>query len=650
MQSPMDQTAQPWTVKDSERLYRIADWSQGYFGMNELGRVVARPDTTRSAEIDLLEIVEGLRARDLSPPILLRFSDILAHRIRCLNEAFQAAILENEYKGGYTAVYPIKVNQQRQVVKHVLDLGAEFGVGLEAGSKPELLAVLALTADTPSRLIVCNGFKDDDYAKAVVLATKLGRTIIPVVENLSELRHILKWAEHYAVRPQLGARVKLSTRSEHRWGTSMGAKAKFGLSMNELVEMFSLLTARGLEDCLKLVHCHPGSQLRDIQIVKEVIDELGQVYAELVRMGASVEFLDVGGGLAVDYSGAKTGTGSSMNYSLEEYSRDVVYRIANVCNQKRVPHPTLITESGRAMVAHHSVLVFNVLGASTPTKSNGASTVADCDMNREELPRPILDLVDALEAVADGRLVECYHDAVRGMEQVVEAFKLGYITLPQRALADNLFWAVSSKIQESARRLETWPEELDELEEALGDLYFCNISVFQSLPDSWAIGQLFPILPIHRLDEQPHQNGVLVDITCDSDGRIGAFIDEDGTRPHLPLHELRDGSEYYLAAFLVGAYQETLGDLHNLFGDTNVVHIRSQSGDWRIEEVIKGDTAREVLSYVRYEVERLQPALAHECEEAVRARRLTLGESQALLRFYDSALNGYTYLESDSTE
>ncbi|TLY89557.1 MAG: biosynthetic arginine decarboxylase, partial [Gammaproteobacteria bacterium] len=602
--------AQPWRVEDSLELYHLRAWGQGYFSVNQSGHVVVRPDTTEQHEIDLYEVVEGLLARDLTTPVVVRFSDILAHRLRRLHDAFAQAIAENDYKNRYAAVYPIKVNQQRLVVEEVYRYGQEFGFGLEVGSKPELLAVMAMTENAPERLIICNGFKDDSYIEAVTLATKLGRTIIPVVENFEELGLILEHARVYQVRPRIGVRVKLFSEGSGRWSSSAGEKSKFGLFITEILELFNVLKQHDMLDCLQLVHCHPGSQLQDIRRVKDAINELAHVYAELKLMGAGLQYIDVGGGLGVDYDGSGTNFPSSINYTLNEYASDVVYRVASVCNARDIPHPMIVSESGRAVAAYHSVLIFDALGSSALDKFRVTGDRAEDYGGEEELPQPVQDLFEAFRAVSDRRLVECYHDALTAREQVLQMFNLGLLSLEFRGLAERLYWATCAKIRDSCRKLERLPEELEDLESILSDTYFCNFSVFQSLPDSWAIDQLFPILPIHRLDERPTRTAVLADITCDSDGKIDHFVSLRDVKRTLELHELRGEEKYYLAAFLVGAYQETLGDLHNLFGDTHVVHVRlHDEGGWWIEEIVKGDTANKVLEYMEYDVAELYPAL-----------------------------------------
>ncbi len=638
-----------WKVDDSAQLYQVASWGSGYFGVNEAGHVVVRPDQQAGREIDLLEVVEGLKARDLTAPVVIRFSDIIAHRLKSLNDAFAQAIAENDYQNRYAAVFPIKVNQQRLVVEEVYRSGREFGFGLEVGSKPELLVVMSMTEDNTDRLIICNGFKDDSYIETVTLAAKLGRRIVPVVENFVELGLILKHAQKYGVRPSIGVRVKLAAEGAGRWRESAGEKSKFGLFITEILEVVEVLRQHDMLDCLKLVHCHIGSQLQDIRRVKEAVTELAHVYAELRLLGAGVEYLDIGGGMGVDYDGSRTNYESSMNYTLNEYAGDVVYRIASVCNARRIPHPQIISESGRAIAAHHSVLVFNVLGSSALDQFRVATQLDEHGRTPAEIPQPVRDLFDAYRSVSERRLVECWHDALQAREQALQMFNLGYLSLEFRALAERLYWATCARIRDLCRKLESIPEELEDLETILSDIYFCNFSVFQSLPDSWAIGQLFPLMPIHRLGERPSRNAVLADITCDSDGKIDRFVSMRDTKRTLEVHELRQGEDYYLAAFLVGAYQETLGDLHNLFGDTHVVHIRLlEEGGWWIEETVKGDTALQVLSYMEYDTDELYPRFARDCERAVRENRLTVPESQRLKRFYEAELAGYAYLEPDN--
>ncbi len=635
-----------WTTADAAERYQLAAWGKGYFTVTPNGHIAVRPEKVEGQEIDLLEVVEELRGRGLAAPLVLRFSNMVTHRLRDMRDAFAAAIAENSYQGRYQAVYPIKVNQQRSVVEEVYRYGSDYGFGLEVGSKPELLAVIAMADDPHPRLIVCNGFKDDDYIKSVILATKLGRAIVPVVEKLDELDLILKHADREGVRPRIGVRVKLASEGAGRWRGSAGAKSKFGLFVGEVLTLFERLRERGLEDCLELVHCHPGSQLHNIRRVKDAIGELAHVYAELVKLGASgLRYLDVGGGLGVDYDGSQTNFPSSMNYTLEEYANEVVYRVASVCAEKEVPHPTIVTESGRALAAYQSLLIVNVVGRSA---LDGFEVPEDLDeiQAEAEVSQPVLDLIEANRAVSERRAVECYHDAIQAHEQALNLFNLGYLTLMERGLAERLFWKTCSDLRGVARRMPSMPEELQELESVLADIYFCNFSVFQSLPDSWAIDQLFPIVPIHRLDQKPSRLAVLADMTCDSDGKIDRFIHMRDIKMTLPVHDLVAGEDYYLGVFLTGAYQETLGDLHNLFGDTHVVHLGlDESNAWRIEETVEGDTAGEVLSYLQYDADALLARFEASCGRAVQREDLSEEEAERVLAFYRAKLEGYTYLE-----
>ncbi len=616
---------------------------------------MVRPRRSKG-EIDLFEVVEGLRQRGIRTPVLIGFSDLLKQRLTDLKDAFSSAITENNYKGGYTAVFPIKVNQQRRVVEEISEYGRELGFGLEVGSKPELLAVLGMTVDTPDRLIICNGFKEDRYIEFVTLAAKLGRTIIPVIENITELKLIIKHADQYRIRPRIGIRVNLSTPGAGRWRHSSGAKAKFGISLTEAIEVLEFLRSNGMEDCLQLLHCHMGSQIHDIRQVNAGINELVRVYVELAKMGAGLKYLDVGGGLGVDYDGSQTNFEFSTNYTLQEYASNIVYRIMSVCDEESIAHPTIVSESGRAMVAHQSVLVFDVLGSNRldrfappagMTKSGPGGTPADV-VTSADTPRPILDLIDAYSSVSERRLLECYHDALQARDEAMSLFNVGYLSLQHRALVEQLFWATCVRIRDKCRDLPARPEELADLETALSDTYFCNLSIFQSLPDIWAISQLFPIMPIHRLLERPTRRATIADLTCDSDGKIDRFVDDRDVKRAIELHEFDDSEPYFVAAFLVGAYQETLGDLHNLFGDTHVVHIKlDDNGQWWIDELVEGDTVREVLSYVQYDVNRLAQSIRRECERAVRGNMMSVAESQALVRLYESGLSGYTYLERE---
>lgn len=626
-------------------IYQVPGWAQGYFHVDPSGDLMVDPQRGGKAGVSLPEIVGGLVDRGYSTPVVLRFPDILRNRLAHLAGAFGAAIEENGYGSSYHAVYPVKVNQQRHLVEQLIEFGQEHRFGLEVGSKPELLAVMPMTADHPERLIICNGFKDDRYIEAVILATKLGRNIVPVVEGFKELERVVRYAKKYAVRPKVGVRVKLASQGVGRWRESSGHRSKFGLFVSEVLQMVRLLEKEGMLDCLELLHCHVGSQIHNIRLIKNVINELGFIYVEMVRMGAKMGYLDIGGGLGIDYDGSARAVDSSMNYSLEEYASDVVYRIGQICDAAEVDHPRIVSESGRAMVAQHSVLVFDVLGRNSVDAVVAGDGELEAWARDRDIPLPLQALQDAIEDIGPDRLVERFHDVSQARDEALDLFSLGYLDLEGRALAEKLFWSACVRLRDMMRLTEEPPAELEELESMLRETYFCNFSVFQSVPDAWAIEQLFPIMPIHRLDEEPTSRVVLADITCDSDGKINRFISGGEPQPALPVHPLREGEKYYLGVFLVGAYQETLGDLHNLFGDTHVAHIRVDEDGWSVEEVVPGDTTREVLGYVQYEPDRLEASLRRDCERAVRAGTLTATESRTLMRFYVDGLNGYTYLE-----
>jgi arginine decarboxylase len=627
-----------WKIHDAVETYGIRYWSKGYFAINKSGHVTVHPTKRADQSIDLKELVDQLQARGIQLPILLRFTDILRHRVGEIHDAFRAAIHEFDYQGNYCCVYPIKVNQQRHVVEEILDFGRPFNFGLEAGSKPELLAVLALTNgfDTP---IICNGFKDDEFIKMTVLAKKIGKHIIPVVEKFTELEAIVRHAQELKVRPVIGVRVKLASRGAGRWKSSAGYRSKFGLTLTEVLEVFDYLKERDLADSLQLVHFHLGSQITNIRNVKTALTEAARVYVELARIGANVRFLDVGGGLGIDYDGSQTDFESSVNYTLQEYANDVVFRIKSVCDETGVAHPTIISESGRAVVAYHSVLVFDVLGVSNFDRYQAPPEIP------ADAPQPISDLFAIYRDLSKKNFLESYHDAVQSVDEVMNLFNLGYLSLELRALTEQLFWAACGKLLRIVRELDYVPEELQGLEHMLSDTYFCNFSIFQSMPDSWAIKQLFPIMPIHRLNESPTRRAVLGDITCDSDGKIDQFIDLRDVRSTLELHNF-DGQPYYLGAFLLGAYQEILGDLHNLLGDTNAVHVSlDEDGEINLDAVIKGDSVREVLHYVQYSADELATKMRKDVERAMRTGKISLDESRQFLAFYEAGLEGYTYLE-----
>jgi len=643
-----------WSPEDSHSLYGMGDWGLGYFGVSPDGTVEIYPDTDPGRKMDLLDIVQGLEARGIYPPVILRFSGILEHRMRELRRCFDEAIAEGEYTGTYTCVYPIKVNQQRNICEEVRDLGVELKFGIEAGSKPELLAGLALTEGLNQMPFVCNGFKDQEFIETVLLAAKMGRNIYPVAEQMHELKLIVQSAETHGVTPQFGIRAKLASSGIGRWAESGGVRGKFGLSVSQILSAVDYLREADLLAGLRMLHCHIGSQIFDIRTFKYAVNELTHLYVELVRLGAPMGMLDLGGGLGVDYDGSQSATDSSVNYSLEQYAADVIYRVKSICDDAGVPHPNLITESGRAMVAHSGMLVVEVLGSrvfpAEPNVDLVERVVAD-----PEAPQPLLDMVDAYGRLGeeDGDPLEVYHDAEHALLEAMSLFNLGYMGIAARAATEELYWVIARQTTEEMG--EDLPEELSDLPDRLADIYFCNFSLFQSLVDSWAIDQVFPIVPIHRLDEAPSRRGILADITCDSDGRVDRFPGGGGGEPQgsLELHPLRkaegaagSSEPYYLGIFLAGAYQETLGDLHNLFGDTHAVHIQAgENGEWYLQEVVEGDTVRDVLRYVQYDPDEIRRTLRREVESALKTKRITLQEAVSMRRFLDEGLDGYTYLE-----
>ncbi len=635
-----------WSITEATELYDVARWGQGYFSINEQGHLVVHPTKEAARGVDLKRLIDRLGLRGLSAPVLLRFTDILRHRLGEIHSAFQSAITQHQYQGVYRCVYPIKVNQQRQVVEEVMNFGRQYGFGLEAGSKPELLAVAAMAEnDTP---IICNGFKDAEFIEMAMLAQKMGRLIIPVVEKYTELDLILHYADKVGVRPNIGMRVKLAARGSGRWQSSGGYRSKFGLTVTEILRGLEELKTRGMQDCFKLLHFHLGSQITHIRIIKHALNEAARVYCELAKQGAGLEYMDVGGGLGVDYDGSQTNFESSMNYTLQEYANDVVYHIQTVCDESGVNHPTIISESGRAVSAYHSMLIFNVLG----TIGFGEEKVPD--KVRDDFEQPLVDLIETYNSVGQRNAIEAYHDAQQALDMAMNLFSGGYLTLEQRAHAENLFWAICEKIYKLVKNMDEVPEDLQSLEELLSDTYFCNFSLFQSIPDSWAIKQLFPVMPIHRLNENPINHAVIGDITCDSDGKLEQFIDRRDVKKTIRLHPF-NGEPYYLGVFLVGAYQEILGDMHNLLGDTHAVHVSlTTNGDEgegaRVEHIVKGDTVTEVLRYVEFDPEVLMGKLRRDVEQAVHAGRMADPQAGRLLKFYEEALQGYTYLEDPNAE
>jgi arginine decarboxylase len=625
---------------DAVETYGIRDWGNNYFQINAQGHIVMTPPGQEGHSIDLKALVDEVRQRGVGLPLLLRFSDILRSRLDELNRAFQNAIEAYGYPGIYRGVYPIKVNQERQVVEEVVRFGAPYHHGLEAGSKPELLAVLAML-DDPEALIICNGYKDEAYIETALLGSKMGRHIILVVEKLSELDLIARIAHKTDVEPRIGMRAKLSTRGAGRWEASGGDHAKFGLSARELLEAVAFLRQHDLLDAFELLHFHLGSQISNIRFIKDGLREAGRFYCELVKMGAPLHYLDVGGGMGVDYDGSQTNFHSSINYTLQEYANDVVYAVMEMCEETGIAPPTLVSESGRTTVAHHCVLVVDVIG------SNGFRVEKSRNAPPEEAQIVVWNLYDTYKELSQKNLLEAYHDAVQYKDEALTLFALGHLSLTERVMTEDYFWAIGRKILRLLRHVDDIPEELQGLERLLADTYFCNFSIFQSLPDAWAVDQLFPVMPIHRLNEQPTQRAILADITCDSDGKIDAFIDRRDVKHVLQLHPLNSDA-YYLGFFLVGAYQEILGDLHNLFGDTNTVHVAlAPNGDYQLERVVPGETVADVLQYVSYTREDLLANMRRALEQALQARRITLAESRYLLKIYETGLSSYTYLGAD---
>jgi len=635
----------PWTVGDSAELYNIRNWSGGYFRINELGHVEALARSERSpAEekrpgIDLKLLIDDLEARGIGLPILLRFPGILRDRVRTLRGAFLEAFQEYGYQGEYRGVYPVKVNQQRHLVEELVRFAEPLGMGLEVGSKPELLAALTVL-ENPGSLIVCNGYKDEEYLETALLAKKLGRNPIIVMEKYSEFSEVLETGRRLGIEPVLGMRMRPASRGAGRWESSAGDRSKFGLSVQELVDGVELLRSQGKLHCMQLLHFHIGSQVSAIRAFKNTLREAARTYVELCRMGVPLAYMDVGGGLGVDYDGSRSSFPSSMNYTVSEYAHDVVAALQDACDEYEIAHPHLVAESGRALMAHSSLLVFNILGVASPVAvADGQPEDADED---EDLAR---ELAEVRDGISRKSFQEAYHDALELREEALSRYELGLLDLRQRARAERIFWQACARILEVVRELDYVPDDLKGLQKSLADTYFGNFSVFQSVPDAWAVGQLFPVLPIHRHREKPTRRGLLADITCDSDGKMDRFIDPRDVKEVLELHPL-DGRPYYLGIFLVGAYQEILGDLHNLFGDTNAVHVSQEdSGAYRIDAVLEGDTVTEVLSYVQYSRRELVSRLRLACEQALRRGDLSLAESRRLLRSFRLGLDGYTYLE-----
>lgn len=627
-----------WRVEDSAELYNIIGWGRNYFSINEKGHVIVTP-REGYASVDLKDVMDELQLRDITAPILLRFPDILDNRIEKISNCFEIAAKQYDYKGKTFLIYPIKVNQMRQVVEEIVTYGKKFNIGLEAGSKPELHAVLA-TNISENSLIICNGYKDASYIELALLAQKMGRRIFLVAEKLNELQLISDISKKLKIRPNIGIRIKLSSSGSGKWAESGGDQSKFGLNSSELLEAIELLKKHDLTDCLKLIHFHIGSQITKIRLIKNALREASQFYVQLSKLGFNVEFVDVGGGLGVDYDGTRNSSSeSSMNYSIQEYANDAVSSLADACEKNGLAQPNIITESGRSLSAHHSILIFEALATtSLPIWKDNESLPADA----HELAKELYEIWDNLN---QPRLFESWHDALQIREEALDLFSLGLLDLNTRAQIEKLFWSIAREVGEIASSMKHAPEELRKIAKMIPDKYFCNFSLFQSLPDSWAIDQLFPIMPICRLDEKPVKNCTIQDITCDSDGKIANFITQNEVSNSLPVHTVKNSEPYYLAAFLVGAYQEILGDMHNLFGDTNAVHIRVSKEGYEIDQVIEGETVAEVLEYVQFNPKKLVRNVETWVTKSMKEGKISPEEGRDFLSTYRSGLFGYTYLE-----
>lgn len=630
-----------WSVSDSEELYNVHGWGLGFFRVNDKGNLaMVPPGQSTARSIDIKALVDDLQRRGITLPILLRFTDLVRARIETLVGAFSTAIAEYEYGGKYRGVYPIKVNQQRHLVEDLIRFSAPHHLGLEAGSKPELMVVLAMLED-PQALIICNGYKDREYIEMALLARKLGRNCIIVVEKADEIDLILEASARLGIEPVIGVRAKLSSRGTGRWQSSTGDRAKFGLTITEIVEAVETLKKVGKLSILQLLHFHIGSQISAIRAIKVAMREATRVYTELHRMGAPMRYMDVGGGLGVDYDGSRTNFASSMNYDVQEYAYDVIAACRDACDTAGIPHPDIITESGRALVSHNSALIFNTLGVSQMVADTKPTPPGkDADENLQEL-------WEVYESINEKNVQEPLHDAQEIKEECLARFNLGLMTLEGRSTIERMYWSICHKVARTVKDAEYPPEDLEQIEKSLADIYYCNFSVFQSAPDSWAIGQLFPVMPIHRLNEEPTRRAVLADITCDSDGKIEKFIDRRDVKHVLEVHE-PNGQPYLIGMFLLGSYQEILGDLHNLFGDTNAVHVSAVDGGlgYRIDHMVEGDTVKEVLDYVEYDRDRLIGKLRRSIEQAIEEGTLTFEDGARLKETYARGLEGYTYLES----
>ncbi|MCM1451942.1 MAG: biosynthetic arginine decarboxylase [Clostridium sp.] len=627
-----------WRVEDSAELYNIIGWGRNYFSINEKGHVVVTP-RQGYASVDLKDVMDELQVRDITAPVLLRFPDILDNRIEKISNCFSEAAKQYAYKGQNYLIYPIKVNQMRPIVEEIVTYGKKYNIGLEAGSKPELHAVLA-TNIAENALIICNGYKDASYIELALLAQKMGRRIFLVVEKLNELHLIAQISKRLNIKPNIGIRIKLSSSGSGKWAESGGDQSKFGLNSSELLEAIEVLKRHGLKDCLRLIHFHIGSQITKIRLIKNALREAAQFYVQLSKLGFNVDFVDIGGGLGVDYDGTRSSSSeSSMNYSIQEYANDAVSQMVDACEKNGLKQPNIINESGRSLSAHHTILVFQAL----------ETTSLPIWKDNEELPEDAHELAKELYEIWDKlnqtRMFEGWHDALQIREEALDLFSLGMLDLGTRAQIEKLFWSIAREVGELAASMKHAPEELRKIAKMIPDKYFCNFSVFQSLPDSWAIDQIFPIMPIYRLDEKPTHNCTIQDITCDSDGKIGNFISQNEISNSLAVHQVRPGEPYYLGVFLVGAYQEILGDMHNLFGDTNAVHIRVRKDGYEIDQIVEGETVAEVLEYVQFNPKKLVRNVETWVTKSMKDGKISPEEGRDFLSTYRSGLFGYTYLE-----
>jgi arginine decarboxylase len=631
-----------WAVSDSLKLYNLETWGDQYFNISPGGNLTVHPRQGQGPGIDLMKVIEEASALGLEKPLLIRFQDIIRHRVITLNEAFRKAIIENNYAGKYQGVYPIKVNQMREVVEEVVDAGREYAYGLEAGSKAELTAVIAMDLH-PDALTIVNGYKDHAVIKLALMGIKLGKKVLIVIEKLSEAYQIVEVAKELGVTPLVGIRCKLSSKGSGKWESSGGELAKFGLTTPELLYAVKFLEENGFKDSFKLLHFHIGSQVTNIRTIKDAVKEASRIYCELYRMGCALEYLDVGGGLGVDYDGSHTDFESSMNYSLHEYCTDVVYSIQEICSNEEVPVPTIVSESGRAIAAHHSVLVVNVFGSIEVGNTPMPFTESDDEHN------VVKEMRYALQNMNFKNMMENLNEAIERKEEALSMFKLGVLNLQDRAKVEYLFWQICRKVNAASADMRYVPEEVEKVSKALADQYLCNFSIFQSMPDHWAIQQLFPIMPLHRLDEEPSRSATLVDITCDSDGKVNKFCDLRDVKEVIKLHPLKDNEPYYLGFFMTGAYQDIMGDLHNLFGKVNEVHAfldETEPGGYYIEEVIRGNNIASVLSWIQYSPAHLEKEVKEAIEKRVREGIIKPKEGVELQNFYEAVLQGYTYIDS----